>query len=240
MFHVKHAPRWTSIRLAVSELMPPFEIALQSAESASGIWLSRTQMQLIAEFCRILTESNTRMHLVSRSKDPTAVIVDQILESLLVHPLIEILKPLRILDLGSGAGFPGIPLSILNPSCSFVLLDASQRRTTHLLRTAKRLSLKNVLVVRERAENLAKMATHQKAYDLVTARAVTDPSHLMLWARTLLGCHGTLLVYMGPDEAARLHQSVHSLPSHIRPQVIRCLDTRINVTRPRRLVLLQF
>ena len=80
----------------------------------------------------------------------------------------------RVMDVGSGAGFPGIPLAIARPQWRFTLLDTLRKRTTFLEVVARELGLTNVDVVWARAEDLAREDAHRERYDLVTARAVAE------------------------------------------------------------------
>ena len=80
----------------------------------------------------------------------------------------------RVMDVGSGAGFPGIPLAIARPQWRFTLLDTLRKRTTFLEVVARELGLTNVDVVWARAEDLAREDAHREQYDLVTARAVAE------------------------------------------------------------------
>lgn len=79
-----------------------------------------------------------------------------------------------VMDVGSGAGLPGIPLAIARPGWRFTLLDTLRKRTTFLEETTRELGLTNVDVVWGRAEDLGKEETHRERYDVVTARAVAE------------------------------------------------------------------
>lgn len=80
----------------------------------------------------------------------------------------------RVMDVGSGAGFPGIPLAIARPEWRFTLLDTLRKRTSFLEVVVRELGLTNVTVVWGRAEDSAKEAEHRESYDIVTARAVAE------------------------------------------------------------------
>lgn len=80
----------------------------------------------------------------------------------------------RVMDVGSGAGFPGIPLAIARPGWRFTLLDALRKRTTFLEAATRELGLSNVSVVWGRAEDVGKDLEHREGYDVVTARAVAE------------------------------------------------------------------
>ena len=81
---------------------------------------------------------------------------------------------LRILDMGTGAGFPGVPLAICLPNCSFVLADSLRKRIDYLEAVSSKMGLSNVENIHARAEDLAKDADYRESFDLVVSRAVAD------------------------------------------------------------------
>ncbi|HVE64003.1 MAG TPA: 16S rRNA (guanine(527)-N(7))-methyltransferase RsmG [Mycobacteriales bacterium] len=108
----------------------------------------------------------------------------------------------RVLDVGSGAGLPGIPLALARPDVLVDLLEPLTRRTAFLADALTLLSVDGVAVVRGRAADHAAMAG--ASYDVVTARAVTDLGTLHSWARRLLRPGGLLVAYKGAHAEAEL------------------------------------
>ena len=82
-------------------------------------------------------------------------------------------KPLRLADVGTGAGFPGVPLKILNSSLKLTLVDGTGKKIEFLRRVAQTLGLSDVTFVHGRAEELGREASYRAQYDVVTARAVS-------------------------------------------------------------------
>lgn len=92
----------------------------------------------------------------------------------------------NILDIGSGGGFPGIPLAIMRPDISLTLLDSvgkKTRATEHFIDTLK---LQNIHAIQDRAENLAKNPAHAKKYDLVVSRATAYITDILPWSAPFL------------------------------------------------------
>jgi 16S rRNA (guanine527-N7)-methyltransferase len=202
-----------------------------------GIETTDFQLSLLQKFYDILIPANRRINLVSRNREQSASILDQILDSLLAQVLIEVVRPRIVLDLGSGGGFPGIPLAILNPDIQFHLLEASQKRVSHLERTTKSLSLPNTRVIHERVENISKTASPGR-YDLIVARAVADPPTLVGWCAGLLGGKGILATYTGNQEAWQVERLLSALPRPLKPLIIRSMDMGIRSEKPHRLLLM--
>ncbi|MCC6475733.1 16S rRNA (guanine(527)-N(7))-methyltransferase RsmG [bacterium] len=104
----------------------------------------------------------------------------------------------RILDIGSGGGFPAIPLAILTPHLSWTLVESNQRKAAFLTRVSRETALeKGLIVLNQRVEELTR--DKDSLYDAITARAVTDLPQLAAWTRSLLAKDGFLLFWKGRD-----------------------------------------
>lgn len=111
-----------------------------------------------------------------------------------------------VVDVGSGAGLPGIPLAIARPDLSVTLLEPLLRRTTFLEPVVRELGLdERVRVVRARAED------HHERYDVVTARALAPLDRLIRWCRPLLRDGGTLLALKGRSAEDEVHDARDTL-----------------------------
>lgn len=202
-----------------------------------GINPTNLQLELLQRFYEILIESNQRFNLVSRNRQQTTSILDQILDSLLAQVLMRVIEPQVVLDFGSGGGFPGIPLAILNPDIQFHLLEASHKRVSHLKRATRLLSLQNIQVIHDRIENRTENASMRK-YDLVIARSVVDVSRLVERCRPLLKRNGILVTYAGNRDAWRLEQLLRVWPCTTKPLLMRSLDMGIRLEKPHRFLLI--
>jgi len=128
--------------------------------------LSADQRKKLSLLKSVYTYWNNMINLVSR-KDMENFYIRHILHSLSVAKIIAFLPGTRILDVGTGGGFPGIPLAILFPGSEFTLLDSTGKKTRAVAAIADELKLGNVITVRKRAEE------EYGKYDFVTGRAVS-------------------------------------------------------------------
>ncbi|WP_455384085.1 16S rRNA (guanine(527)-N(7))-methyltransferase RsmG [Acidihalobacter prosperus] len=146
-----------------------------------------------------------RVHNLTAIRDPEAMLAYHLLDSLSVSPY---LNGDRVLDVGSGAGLPGIPLAVVNPQRRFVLLDASSKRVRFLRQVAMELGLGNVEAVHERIERYRPDAP----FATVTSRAFASLADFARAACGLLAEDGHMLAMKGryPEEELR------ALPSGIR------------------------
>jgi len=220
-----------------SGLSESFRKALIIHTREKGISLTEAQVDLLQKFYEIVSASNQKFNLVSRGRGHPGVVLDQILDSLLVQCLINQIRPQVVLDLGSGGGFPGIPLAILNPHIQFHLLEASYKRASHLVSVSCQLSLRNVRTLHDRAENLSGTSS-ARMYDMIVARSVAELRTLIRWSEPLLKSEGVLVTYAGNQEAWRLHGMLESWVLSRRPLLLRSLDIGIRSEKPHRLLLI--
>ncbi|MFQ5933473.1 MAG: 16S rRNA (guanine(527)-N(7))-methyltransferase RsmG [Dehalococcoidia bacterium] len=145
-----------------------------------GLELDAAQVEQFETFYKVLTEWNTRINL-TRIVDREGVQLKHFLDSLTIVKALPHadLSGLRILDVGSGAGFPGVPLKILNPQIKLCLLDSVGKRTAFLRHLVDALGLSAVDVVTARAETLAHDPAYRDSFDVVLSRAVAPLAALL-------------------------------------------------------------
>lgn len=117
----------------------------------------------------------------------------------------------RHLDIGAGAGFPGLPLKIARPQMEITLLEAKKKRVRFLEHLVERLELSGIEVVRGRAEELGQKQGHREGYDLVLARAVATLPVLLEYALPLCRIGGIFLAQKGPDVKEELETAEFAL-----------------------------
>ncbi|MBO0794735.1 MAG: 16S rRNA (guanine(527)-N(7))-methyltransferase RsmG, partial [Ktedonobacteraceae bacterium] len=127
-------------------------------------------LQQFLRYRQELLEWNTRFNLTA-IKDPQEVLIKHFLDSLSLLAVFDQPRA-RVLDIGSGAGFPGLPLKIVRPGWQVTLLEATGKRVTFLRHIVDVLQLEDVSFVQGRAEDVGRQQDLRAAFDLVTARAV--------------------------------------------------------------------
>ncbi|MEI7510757.1 MAG: 16S rRNA (guanine(527)-N(7))-methyltransferase RsmG [Candidatus Peregrinibacteria bacterium] len=159
------------------------------------------EQDLFQEFWKLFSEKNAQVNL-SAIRDEQGFWEKHIYDSLLGAPIIAEKAPKNIIDMGSGGGFPAIPLAILFPDILFTPVDSVQKKGKAIQDFANALGLTNVVVRCGRAEDLGREKQMREKYDMILARAFAKFSPLLEMTLPFLRQKGTLLAYRGPDNDA--------------------------------------
>jgi len=142
-----------------------------------------------------ILESNNNINLTSIT-NPNEFIVKHFIDSLVISEYIEGSK---ILDIGTGAGFPGIPLAINNPDKNFVLLDSVNKKLNVIRGTLPKININNVDVIHSRAEDLAHDNEYREQFDCVVSRAVANLTTLVEYMLPFVKVGGMIICLKGPN-----------------------------------------
>ncbi len=185
---------------------------LQAGAQKLGIPLAEVQLGQFARYCEELLAWNQRVNLTAIT-DPAAVEALHFLDSLTVA--LGMVRPLppgyRVCDVGSGAGFPGVPLKIAFPQIELTLLEATGKKTAFLTHLVTALGLEGVEVQTGRAEDLAHQARLRESFDLVTARAVAELRALLELTLPFCRVRGRAVLLKKGDSAAETASASRAL-----------------------------
>lgn len=173
-----------------------------------GLLLTGRQVWQFERYRQELLDWNTRINLTAIT-DPEEVLLKHFLDSLSL--LLVYHRPAaRLLDIGAGAGFPGLPLKIVHPQWQIVLIEATGKKVTFLRHIIETLQLKNVVAVHGRAEELAHRAEYRASFDVVTARAVASLPVLLEYAAPFCRVGGQIILSKKGDLAEELAQGMRA------------------------------
>lgn len=206
--------------------------------------LDPQQQAQFEQYYRELVDWNERLNLTTIT-GYDEVQIKHFLDSLVSLPLIAaelgqslpLGKPLRLVDVGSGAGFPGLPLKIVSPQLDVTLMDGTQKKVHFLEQVVKTLGLAAIRVVHGRAEELGRIGEHRDRYDLVTARAVAPLNVLAEYLLPLVRPGGLAVIYKGPgapQEFMEARQAIKQLAG----DAVRLAPVEVPFLNEKRFVLL--
>lgn len=179
-----------------------FKTLLKEALFAADISASEDQLLKADRFTQRLLEINESMNLTAIT-DPPAMVEKHWLDSLAMGR-VHFEKGEKVLDVGSGAGFPGIPLCIFFPDSDFTLLDSLQKRLTFIEGATQYAGISSPTLLHTRAEEAGRNKNHREQYDTVLSRAVANLTTLCEYCLPFVKVGGRMIAYKGPDAANEL------------------------------------
>ncbi|ABB15853.1 16S rRNA (guanine(527)-N(7))-methyltransferase RsmG [Carboxydothermus hydrogenoformans] len=172
------------------------EAKLKTFFAEFGLSIEKEKIQLFERYYRLLISENEKYNLTAVTGEDE-VIVKHFLDSTAVL-IYRDLTDLNAVDIGTGAGFPGIPLKIMVPGLKLLLLDSLKKRCLFLERVVRELNLTNVTVINERAENLGRQKPFRELFDVTFSRAVAEVRVLLEFHAPLLRLGGETILFKGP------------------------------------------
>lgn len=180
---------------------------IELLESYPFIKIDENQKNQLVSYMELTLKANESFNLTANDTKESFMIKN-IIDSLLIVKNLD-LDGKNILDLGSGAGLPGIPLAIYYKNTNFTLLEPLTKRANFLKEIAQKLGLKNVKVVNDRAEIFIKNA--RESFDFVTSRAVSRLNILLELSIPFLKVGGKLIAYKGINYQEEINESKNAL-----------------------------
>ena len=190
----------------------------QHATTMLGIRLTKDQLEALKRYERELLDWNTRFNLTAID-DPQKVRIKHFLDSLTCLCVLRESPFESLIDVGTGAGFPGLPLKIIYPQLRLTLVESVGKKANFCRHMVVTLGLENVTVIQDRAEALGQMPEHREQYDWAVARAVAVLPVLAEYLLPLVRIGGGMLAMKGEQAPAEAHAAEHAarvLGGHLR------------------------
>lgn len=184
---------------------------LKTAALTVGVEISDTVAEKLDKYAQLLVEWNQKMNLTAIT-DPTDMVIKHFVDSVAAAPLLPV-GAFSLVDVGTGAGFPGVPLAVLRPDCKLTLLDSLNKRLIFLDAVCKELGI-GADLVHLRAEEGGRNPAYRDAFDVATARAVGGLPLLCEYCLPYVKTGGRFLALKGPtgeEEAARSAAAMQKL-----------------------------
>ena len=195
----------------------------QSLFSEHQISLSLSQLEQLDRYAQLLVEWNQKMNLTAIT-DPEGILIKHFLDSILPFTLVPLPQGALLIDVGTGAGFPAIPLLIWRPDLQITLLDSLKKRLTFLEAALSTCGLA-AQVIHSRAEDGGRRPDLREQFDLATARAVANLRELSEYCLPYIKPGGMFYALKGGDAAAEIRgaeKAIHLLGGWEKASPILC------------------
>ena len=174
----------------------PMAVLAKQAKSLLGFNLLPAQVQKFNQLSELLLDWNQRMNLTA-IKDPAAIAIKHYLDSLTLIEAVPCFEGRRLIDVGAGAGFPGLALAIAFPNLHVTFLDSTAKKLRFVDHVGQTLGLKNIRTLHARAEDAGRHPDHRGAYDIVATRAVARMPVLMEYTLPFAKLAGRVIAMQG-------------------------------------------
>ncbi len=198
--------------LLVSMIMEKKISELGAFATKRGIVLNDGQLAQFDVFQQELLKWNAKTNLIS-DKSAQEIVSRHFLDSLNALPFIGE-GNIRIIDIGCGAGFPGIPLKIASPALQLYLLETNRKKVSFLKHIIRLLNLPDTFVLHERVENLLLLAEWKDFFDVMISRAAFKLPEMMPWGAFFLKPGGKIIALKGKDIADEILQALPAAQHH--------------------------
>lgn len=178
-----------------------------------GIKLNKNQIEAFSLYLDLLIEWNQKINLTSL-KTPQEIIIKHFLDSLTCIKAIDLYSNIdknSIVDIGAGAGFPGIPIKIVCPSIELFLLEARKKKSIFLEKLTKELNLKQVQILKGRAETFGRCTEHREKYDIAISRAVAPLNILSEYCLPLVRVRGLFIAQKGRSYKSETEKGIKAI-----------------------------
>ena len=178
-------------------MLPEFEVCC-SVFSKYGLDLLRSVYDKLDCYAEFLVEYNEKVNLTAIT-EPSEILIKHFIDSILLCKYVDIPENLSVIDVGTGAGFPSVPLKIYCPDIHITLLDSLNKRIVFLEQLCEKLDLEAEFI-HGRAEDFSKLPEYRENFDLSCARAVANMSLLSELCIPFVRVGGSFLAMKGPSE----------------------------------------
>ena len=177
---------------------------MQGKSKDLGVRFSVKQIEQFFEYMNLLIEWNEKMNLTAIT-EPDEIVLKHFIDSITI--LKELEDGSKLVDVGTGAGFPGIPLSIMNPTLKITLVDSLNKRLIFLQEVVNKLKLENIEIVHARAEEFGQNKKYREQFDIATSRAVANLSTLSEYLIPLVKIGGKVISMKASDAKQELNEA---------------------------------
>ena len=183
---------------------------MKRAANEAGLELTELQYEQFIKYMRFLQEWNEKINLTAITDDEE-VIKKHFIDCIKAFKSDAIKNAKTIIDVGTGAGFPGLPIAIMNPNVKVTLLDSLNKRINYLNTVVRELGLKNVTTIHSRAEDGARKPELREKFDVATSRAVANMAVLSEYCMPYVKKDGYFVALKGTSVAEEIKNATNAI-----------------------------
>lgn len=178
-------------------MLPEFEYA-KGLFNEYGLELSEEQYEKLDIYAEFLVEYNEKVNLTAIT-EPDEILKKHFIDSVLLLKFVDIPRDSSMIDVGTGAGFPSVPIAVFRPDIKLTLLDSLNKRTIFLEKLCEKLGVK-AEIIHGRAEEVSKNEKYREQFDVACARAVANMAVLSEFCLPFVKVGGNFIAMKGPNE----------------------------------------
>lgn len=186
-----------------------YDLMCKSSEDV-GLQLSREQYDKFIDYMKLLQEWNEKINLTAIVEDEE-IIKKHFIDSIKAFNRDEFKNANNLIDVGTGAGFPGLPIAIMKEDLKVTLLDSLNKRVNFLNTVVNKLGLTNVTTIHSRAEDGARDKNLREKFDIATSRAVANMSVLSEFCLPYVKIGGSFIALKGPSVDQEINESLNAI-----------------------------
>lgn len=186
-------------------MLPEFEYA-KGLFNEYGLELSEEQYEKLDIYAEFLVECNEKVNLTAIT-EPDEILKKHFIDSVLMLKFVDIPRDSSMIDVGTGAGFPSVPIAVFRPDIKLTLLDSLNKRTIFLEKLCEKLSVK-AEIIHGRAEEVSKNEKYREQFDVSCARAVANMAVLSEFCLPFVKVGGNFIAMKGPNENIEASEKV--------------------------------
>ena len=171
-----------------------------------GVELNDAQIDMFYNYMNLLLEWNEKINLTAITEE-NDILLKHFIDSITAIKYVE--DDEKVVDVGTGAGFPGIPIAILKPNAEIILLDSLNKRINFLNNVINKLNIKNVKTIHSRVEDFAK--ENREKFDVSISRAVANQATLSEYLLPLVKIGGKAICMKGPDAENEIKEAEYAI-----------------------------
>lgn len=169
---------------------------LKSYEDSAGVFIDDMLLEKLEKYAELLKEWNEKINLTA-IKDDEGIAVKHFIDCLSIFRFIEFKPEAKLIDVGTGAGFPGLVIAAARADLSVTLMDSTGKKLKAVSDIASRLGLQNCTVLHARAEEISRKPEYREKFDYATARAVAELNVLSEYCLPFVKCGGSFISMKG-------------------------------------------